>query len=275
MAQQVKRAFKYRFYPTDEQAAELSRTFGCVRKVYDLALGARCTAWSAEQRRIGYAETSALLTGWKKAEELAFLAEVSCVPLQQSLRHLQGAFVGFWGERAAYPRFKSRKRSRASAEYTRSGFRYRDGQLTLAKVREPLAVVWSRPLPEGVGPTTVTVSRDAAGRWHVSILCDDGVNTLPPAVDTGRGGLRAVGVDAGPHRDNSRPGSGLRSRKPSLRSEESPAFRRVEDVNLLPLSLSHRRPRSGGAAAGTGCVRRAGPVGWAGGTGRTACRVRG
>ncbi len=34
MAQQVKRAFKYRFHPTDEQAAELSRTFGCVRKVW-------------------------------------------------------------------------------------------------------------------------------------------------------------------------------------------------------------------------------------------------
>ncbi|MFJ3933711.1 helix-turn-helix domain-containing protein, partial [Streptomyces sp. NPDC090029] len=37
----VKRAFTYRFYPTDVQAAELSRTFGCVRKVYNLALAAR------------------------------------------------------------------------------------------------------------------------------------------------------------------------------------------------------------------------------------------
>ncbi|OKK03211.1 hypothetical protein AMK09_38355 [Streptomyces sp. CB02488] len=60
---QVKRAFKYRFYPTDSQAAELSRTFGCVRKVYDLALAAR-------------------------SEELAFLSEVSSVPLQQTRRHL-------------------------------------------------------------------------------------------------------------------------------------------------------------------------------------------
>jgi len=197
MAQKVKRAFKYRFYPTDEQAAELSRTFGCVRKVYNLALEARSTAWRAEQRRIGYAETSALLTGWKKTDDLAFLAEVSCVPLQQTLRHLQGAFVGFWGKRAAYPRFKSRKGSRASAEYTRSGFSCREGQLTLAKMREPLAVVWSRPLPEGVAPTTVTVSRDAAGRWHVSILCDDAVDALPPSVDAGTGELRAVGIDVG------------------------------------------------------------------------------
>ncbi|MFH0251193.1 helix-turn-helix domain-containing protein, partial [Streptomyces chitinivorans] len=42
----VKRAFKYRFYPTDAQAAELSRTFGCVRKVYNLALAARTEAWT-------------------------------------------------------------------------------------------------------------------------------------------------------------------------------------------------------------------------------------
>jgi putative transposase len=42
----VKRAFKYRFYPTDAQAAELTRTFGCVRKVYNLALAARTEAWT-------------------------------------------------------------------------------------------------------------------------------------------------------------------------------------------------------------------------------------
>ena len=63
-----------------------------------------------------------MLTAWKKTEELAFLTEVSSVPLQQALRHLQTAFANFFAKRAKYPRFKSRKRSRASAEYTRSAF---------------------------------------------------------------------------------------------------------------------------------------------------------
>ena len=76
----VKRAFKYRFYPTDAQAAELSRTFGCVRKVYNLALAARTQAW-ARQERVNYNATSAMLTAWKKTEELAFLNDVSSVPL--------------------------------------------------------------------------------------------------------------------------------------------------------------------------------------------------
>jgi putative transposase len=190
MAGQVKRAFKYRFYPTDEQAAELSRTFGCVRLVYNKALEERTRAWFAEQRRVSYVESSARLTEWKKTEELAFLAEVSSVPLQQALRHLQGAFANFFAKRAKYPVFKSRKKSRRSAEYTASAFRFRDGRLTLAKMAEPLDIRWSRPLPEGVAPTTVTVSQDAAGRWFVSLLCED---TIAPAPATSA----AVGIDAG------------------------------------------------------------------------------
>ncbi|MER6183073.1 RNA-guided endonuclease TnpB family protein [Streptomyces sp. NPDC001652] len=190
MTQQVKRAFKYRFYPTDEQAAELSRTFGCVRLVYNKALEERTRAWYGEQRRVSYVQSSAALTGWKKTEELAFLAEVPAVPLQQALRHLQTAFGNFFAKRAKYPRYKSRKKSRASAEYTRSAFRWRDGRLTLAKMSDPLDIRWSRPLPAGSEPTTVTVSRDSAGRWFVSLLCDDHITPAPATTS-------AVGIDAG------------------------------------------------------------------------------
>lgn len=132
-----------------------------------------------------------MLTEWKKTDDLSYLNDVSSVPLQQSLRHLQAAFVNFRERRARYPRFKSRKRSKASAEYTSSAFRFRDGQLTLAKMTDPLNIVWSRPLPENAQPSTVTVSRDAAGRWFVSLLCEDArVQPLPES-----GGR--IGVDAG------------------------------------------------------------------------------
>ncbi|HEY0700591.1 MAG TPA: transposase, partial [Micromonospora sp.] len=190
MGRTVKRAFKYRFYPTVGQAAELARTFGCVRLVYNMALRARTEAWTLRQERVNYPATSAMLTAWKKTEELAFLNEVSSVPLQQALRHLQVAFTNFFAKRAKYPSFKSKKRSRRSAEYTTSAFRWRDGQLTLAKMTEPLHIVWSRPLPEGAAPSTVTVSQDAAGRWFVSLLCDDVIEP-GPAINT------AVGIDAG------------------------------------------------------------------------------
>jgi putative transposase len=189
-ATHVKRAFKYRFYPTDAQAAELSRTFGCVRKLYNMALAARTEAW-ARQERVNYNQTSGMLTAWKKTGELAYLGEVSSVPLPQALRHLQVAFTNFFGKRAKYPRFKSRKKSRKSAEYTTSAFRFRDGKLTLAKMAEPLNIVWSRPLPAGASPSTVTASQDAAGRWYVSLLVEDPTLQPLPATDA------AVGVDVG------------------------------------------------------------------------------
>ncbi|GAA4501239.1 RNA-guided endonuclease TnpB family protein [Actinoallomurus oryzae] len=190
MAKQVKRAYKYRFYPSPEQAAELSRTFGCVRLVYNKALEARTAAWYTERRRVSYAQSSAMLTEWKRSEEYAFLNEVSSVPLQQTLRHLQGAFAAFWEKRARYPVFKSRKKSRQSAEYTRSAFRWRDGRVTLAKMADPLNIVWSRPLPEGAEPSAVTISRDTAGRWFVSILVETGIGRLDASSET-------VGIDVG------------------------------------------------------------------------------
>jgi len=190
MGKVVKRAYRYRCYPSPEQAAELSRTFGCVRKVYNLALEARTEAWYQRAERVSYVQSSAMLTGWKRTGDLAYLNEVSSVPLQQALRHLQGAFAAFWDKRARYPRFKSRKRSPACAEYTRSAFRWRDGQLTLAKMDAPLDIRWSRPLPDGADPSTVTVSRDGAGRWFVSVLCECPVGPHP-ATDA------VVGIDAG------------------------------------------------------------------------------
>ncbi|MDI2029216.1 RNA-guided endonuclease TnpB family protein [Saccharopolyspora sp. TS4A08] len=186
----VKRSYKYRFYPTVAQRMELLRTFGCVRKVYNLALEARSRAWADDRRHVNYSETSAMLTSWKKSAELAYLAEVSSVPLQQALRHLQSAFNAFFSKRSKYPRFKSKKRTRASAEYTRSAFRYSDGVLKLAKMTEPLSVVWSRPLPDGAVPSTVTVWRDSADRWFVSILVESVVEHHLPTAD-------AVGLDAG------------------------------------------------------------------------------
>ncbi|MET8856325.1 RNA-guided endonuclease TnpB family protein [Streptomyces sp. NPDC004579] len=188
----VKRAFKYRFYPTPDQAVRLEQTFGCVRKVYNMALEVRSRAWTEENRQIRYAETSAMLTEWKKRDEFSYLRDVSSVPLQQALRHLQSAFEGFFARRSGHPRFKSRKRARMSAEYTRSAFRWRNGELTLAKMEASLDIRWSRPLPLDAQPTSVTVSRDAAGRWFVCVLVED----RPARCRTTDA---AVGVDAGLH----------------------------------------------------------------------------
>jgi putative transposase len=184
------KAYRYRFYPTTEQEQLLRRTMGCVRLVYNKALHTRTEAWYERQDRVDYKQTSGMLTQWKKQEDLQFLNEVSSVPLQQGLRNLQKAFTNFWAGRARYPNFK-KKRSGGSAEFTRAAFRWKDEQLWLAKCSEPLPIRWSRTLPKGCEPSTVTVRLDASGRWFVSLLVDDHTVKSLPQVD------KAVGIDAG------------------------------------------------------------------------------
>jgi len=186
----AERAYKYRFSPTIEQENLLRRTMGCVRLVYNKALATKTEAWYQRQERIDYKQTSSLLTGWKKTEDLAFLNEVSCVPLQQCLRHLYKAFANFWSKRAKYPRFKA-KRNGGSAEFTRSAFKFKDGNLWLAFSQQPLNIIWSRLLPDGCSPSTVTVKLEPSGRWFVSLLVDDPtVQPLPPTE-------KKVGIDVG------------------------------------------------------------------------------
>jgi hypothetical protein len=97
MATVVKRAYKYRFYPSPRQAAELGRTFGCVRKVWNLALATRTEAWYERQQRVSYVQSSAMLTQWKRCDDLAFLNEVSSVPLQRhQSRRAGGACLWSW-----------------------------------------------------------------------------------------------------------------------------------------------------------------------------------
>jgi putative transposase len=186
------RGFQYRFYPTLEQAQVLRRTLGCCRLVYNKALLERKVAWNERAESVSFAQQCRALTQWKKQEDLAFLAEVSIVPLQQSLRSLQSGHTNFFEKRARHPAFKKRHHG-GSARYMRNGFRWRDGQLTLARMDGPLDIHWSRPLPDGVEPSSVTVRVDAAGRWFVSVLCDDPTLQPLPAVDT------AVGLDLGLH----------------------------------------------------------------------------
>lgn len=185
----VKRAFKFRFYPTPAQEKELLRTWDCVRLVYNKALTMRHTAWYKNQERVNYSQTSAALTQWKKQEDLSFLKEVAAVPLQQCLRNLQAAFTNFFEKRAGYPKFKSRKNSRLGLRYSGSGFRFKGNDLCIIKLKGPLNVVWSREFDRD-SVSSVTITKDKANRWFVSCLSEV---TIEKRRMTGK----TVGLDMG------------------------------------------------------------------------------
>ena len=164
------RGFKFRFYPTSAQRLELAQTFGCTRYVYNWALALRTNSYYQDNVSLSYTDTSNALTKLKKDPEKPWLKQVSAVPLQQGLRHLNTAFTNFFAGRNKYPRFK-KKNNRQSVHYAPNAFKWIDGKLTLAKMSQPLRIRWSRYF-EGQ-PKSVTVSKDPSNRYFVSFLVEE------------------------------------------------------------------------------------------------------
>ena len=84
----------------------LNRTFGCVRVVWNTILATRQERYATKCQGTSYGQASAALTAMKKDPQRAWLNRVSCVPLQQALRHQKRAFAAYFAKRARYPRFK-------------------------------------------------------------------------------------------------------------------------------------------------------------------------
>lgn len=166
----------------------LAQTFGCVRFAYNSALG-----FSKEQYDLGnktnYNDWSKNLTQLKKNPDFAWLKEVSSVPLQQSLKHLDKGFKSFFKSGFGYPKFKN-KHGHQSASYMSNGFQWDDDNqlLTLAKMKQPLKIKWSRSFTGK--PSSLTISRSKSGKYFVSILVKEDIKELPVVNKT-------VGVDVG------------------------------------------------------------------------------
>lgn len=185
----TKRAYKYRFYPTDEQVRNLACTFGCCRFVYNWALSTSKVSYFQHGVTMNYRTLSHALTLLKKQEGTCWLTDVSSVPLQQALRHLQRAYTNFFEGRAEYPNFKN-KHGVQSATYTDNAFTWDGKTLMLAKQSDPLDIVWSRPFPANAKPSSVTVSKDKRERYFVSLLVEETIELLPTTD-------KAIGIDVG------------------------------------------------------------------------------
>jgi putative transposase len=175
--ERVQLRYNYRLYPSPGQRQALARAFGCARVVFNDGLRARQDAHAAGEPYITDAALSARLTAVKAAPERAWLAEVSAVVLQQALADLGAAYRNFFaslkGERkgpgVAPPRFRSRKDRRQAIRFTRNA-RFAvtaGGKLRLPKIGD-VPARWSRDLPSE--PSSVTVIRDAAGRYFASFV---------------------------------------------------------------------------------------------------------
>ena len=178
--------YRYRLYPSADQRRALARAFGCARVVFNDGLRAREEAFAARLPYVTDGELSRRLTATKAAPERAWLTEVSAVVLQQALADLNVAYRNFFasgthkrkGPRVQGPRFRSRKDHRQAIRFTANA-RFKitsDRKLRLPKIGE-IPVRWSRSLPSV--PSSVTVIRDAAGRYFASFVVETETSVLP------------------------------------------------------------------------------------------------
>ncbi|WP_405731966.1 RNA-guided endonuclease InsQ/TnpB family protein [Streptomyces sp. NBC_01537] len=187
----VQLRYAFRIEPRPGQRIALGRAFGCARVVWNDGLRARRDARTAGLPYPTSAQLSKrLITEAKRTPERSWLGEVSAVVLQQSLRDLDAAYANFFasckgirkGPRIGEPRMKSKRDSRQAVRFTANA-RWSitaDGKLNLPRIG-PVRVRWSRALPSV--PSTVTVIKDASGRYWASFIVetDPDKEIRPPA----------------------------------------------------------------------------------------------
>ena len=185
-------AYKYRLHPTREQSEFFNKSFGCVRFIYNWGLQKRIEAYMKDKGRISYVQLCSMLTELKKEEQYSWLREVSTECLQQALRNLDAAFTRFFREKKGFPRFKSKSRSRQSYKAILSV--HVDQERRRIKLPKIGWVKYGNNRKFEGDVRSVTVSVTPSGKYHVSVLVDDGKEIpekLPVTFDT------TIGIDMG------------------------------------------------------------------------------
>ncbi|MFQ6227806.1 RNA-guided endonuclease InsQ/TnpB family protein [Nocardia sp. NPDC002869] len=188
--------YNFRVYPTPGQRIALAQAFGCARVVYNDNLRVREEAYAAGKKLSDTEIQRLVVTEAKRTPGRAWLVGVSSVVLVQACQDARSAYRNWFdsmagkrqGPKLGKPRLRSRKDHRQAVRLTRNGFSLRpDRRLYVAKVGE-MKLAWSRDLP--AEPSSVTVIKDAAGRYFASFVVQVGDRALPE-VDA------EVGIDLG------------------------------------------------------------------------------
>ena len=184
------KAYKFRIYPTEEQEIFFAKTFGCVRKVYNLMLNDRKKAY--EEVKNAPSKKMIFPTPAKYKKEFPFLKEVDSLALANAQLHLDNAYKNFFRDKSVgFPRFKSKKNPVQS--YTTNN---QNGTVALIdnkfikvpKLKSLIRIKLHRQ-PKG-RIKSATISRHASGKYYISLLCKEEINELPKTNS-------AIGIDLG------------------------------------------------------------------------------
>ncbi|EOT38526.1 IS200/IS605 family element RNA-guided endonuclease TnpB [Enterococcus columbae] len=184
------KAYKFRIYPTEEQEIFFAKTFGCVRKVYNLMLNDRKKAY--EEVKNDSSKKMTFPTPAKYKKEFPFLKEVDSLALANAQLHLDKAYKNFFRDKSVgFPRFKSKKNPVQS--YTTNN---QNGTVALIdskfikvpKLKSLVRIKLHRQ-PKGM-IKSATISRHSSGKYYISLLCKEEISELPKTNS-------AIGIDLG------------------------------------------------------------------------------
>lgn len=173
----MNKAYKFRLYPTLEQRIMFAKTFGCVRFIYNKMLGDRIEHYKATKQSLKN-------TPAQYKMEYPWLKEVDSLALANAQLHLNSAYSNFFSKpERGFPRFKSKKATKAtySTNNQRGSVRIEGSKIRLPKIGF-VKLKQHRSIPKDWIIKTVTVSKNSAGKYFVSILFeyDNQVSEIVP-----------------------------------------------------------------------------------------------
>lgn len=183
----MRKGIKFRAYPNKEQQNLINQTLGCSRLIYNKGLAMRNEAYN-NGLKIGYTQTSAMLTELKKQDDFAFLKDVDSIALQQSLRDLDRGFKNFFDKKAKHPEFKSKHNNHQSYRTINQGDNIRvvGKYLKLPK----LGYVKIKQSMEVGHINNVTIEKTPTGKYFVVLNVE-----FEPQPMANKGG--SIGIDVG------------------------------------------------------------------------------
>lgn len=186
----INKAFKYRIYPNKKQKELFSKTFGCVRFVYNFFLAMRITEYRLDYVTVNYKLCSEQLTKLKADEDYAWLKEVDSTALQSALKNLDSAYKNFFEHNSKFPKFRSKKSGKNSytSKNNNNSITVGDKYIKLPKIGLVKTKV-SRPVTGWI--LSATVSKTPTGKYYASVQCE--VPEPEKLLDTGN----YTGIDLG------------------------------------------------------------------------------
>lgn len=184
------KAYKFRIYPTEEQEIFFAKSFGCVRKVYNLMLNDRMKAY--EETKKNPSKKMKFPTPAKYKEEFSFLKEVDSLALANAQLNLDKAYKNFFRDKSVgFPRFKSKKNPVQS--YTTNNQKGTVALIDNKFIKIPklksLVKIKLHRQPKGM-IKSATISRHSSGKYYISLLCKEEIIELPKTNS-------AIGIDLG------------------------------------------------------------------------------